>query len=82
MLLGAFAGLSGAYAAPVPIAPGGVEAETCNACVSTCAHTYDMLKRDCANTRKYTTKMEQTLCYAFAADEYGRCLADCDHKKK
>ena len=83
VLFGLFGTLSGALAGPVPVVHGGgVEAETCNACVSTCAHMHDMMMRDCANTRKYRTKTQQTLCRGAAMREYGDCLADCDHKKK
>jgi hypothetical protein len=81
LLFGLFAGLSGAFAAPI-VPRGGIEAETCNPCVVTCGHMLDMMMRDCANTRKYRTTTQQTLCYAFVADEYAACLKDCQHNKK
>jgi hypothetical protein len=82
LAFGMFSGLSGALAGPTPAVQRTIEAETCNPCLVTCGHMYDMLKRDCANTRKYRTKTQQILCYAFAADEYGACLADRKYNKK
>ena len=83
LLFGSFGMASGAFAAPVD-APKGthIAAETCSKCVSTCAHMHDMMMRDCANTRKYRTKMQQSLCRSFAMEEYGRCLKECEHNKK
>jgi len=83
LLFGSFAGLSGAFAAPAPVLPRrNIEAETCNACVSSCANMLAVLMRDCANRRKYRTEMQVALCRGFANEEYGRCLKECDHNKK
>lgn len=83
LVFGTFTGLSGAFAKPATVVPsGGIAAETCNPCVVTCGHMYDMMMRDCSNRRKYRTSMQVALCRGIAADEYGRCLADCKHNKK
>lgn len=84
LLFATFVGLSGAFAGPAPVLPSGtsVGAETCNVCVSSCANMPAVLMRDCANRRKYRTTMQVALCRGAANEEYGRCLADCDHNKK
>ena len=84
LLFGMFSGLSGAFAAPAPVLPSGtsVAAETCNVCVSSCANMLAVLMRDCSNRRKFRTEMQVALCRASANEEYGRCLAECDHNKK
>jgi hypothetical protein len=58
-----------------------IQAETCSVCVSNCWRIYELLSRECADKRKYRTKMQIRLCRAMASEEHGRCLKQCNHNK-